>query len=72
MQQSDMNQLLQLMRSPAGQQLMQFLKTNGGSAAQEAAAQAAAGNLTGAKSSLAPLLEDPQLRALLQQLGGTP
>ena len=72
MQQPDINALLQLMQTPAGQQLLQFLRTSGADAAQEAAAQAAAGNMTGAKSSLAPLLQDPKFRALLQQLGGTP
>ena len=71
MQQPDIRQLLQMMQSPAGQQLMQYLKTNGGSAAQDAAAKAASGDLTAAQNSLAPLLEDPKLRILLQQLGGT-
>ena len=71
MQQPDIRQLLQLMQSPAGQQLMQYLKANGGSAAQDAAAKAASGDLTAAQNSLAPLLEDPKLRILLQQLGGT-
>ncbi len=71
MQQPDMTQLLKQLQTPAGQQLLQFLKTNGGSAVHNAAAQAAAGNLTGAKETLAPLLDDPQLQALLRQLGGT-
>ena len=71
MQQPDMTQLLKQLQTPAGQQLLQFLKTNGGSTVHNAAAQAAAGNLTGAKETLAPLLDDPQLQALLRQLGGT-
>lgn len=72
MQQPDIKQLLQLMQTPAGQQLLQFLKTNGGTVAQEAAAQASSGDISGAQKSLAPLLENPTFRALLQQLGGTP
>lgn len=72
MQQPDMSQLLKQLQTPAGQQLMQFLKANGGTAAQEAAAQAAAGDLSGAKSTLSPLLSNPELQALLRQLGGTP
>ena len=71
MQQPDMKQLRALMQSPAGQQLLQFLKEHGGSAPQEAAARAEKGDLTGARESLVPLLEDPRLRELLQQLGGT-
>ena len=72
MQQPDTNQLLQILRSPAGQQLIQFLKANGGAAARDAAAQAASGDLSAARKSLDPLLEDPRFRSLLQQLGGTP
>lgn len=72
MPQPDMTQLLQLIRSPAGQQLLTFLQTNGGTAAREAAGMAASGDLAAAQKALAPLLKDPALRALLQQLGGTP
>lgn len=72
MQQPDLTSLMQLLRSPEGQRLVQYLKTNGGNAAQTAAAQASAGDLSSAKSTLAPLLEDPKFQALLRQLGGTP
>lgn len=71
MQQPDMTQLLKQLQTPAGQQLLQFLKANGGSTVQNAAAQAASGNLSGAKETLSPLLDDPQLQELLRQLGGT-
>ena len=70
MQQPDKSDLFQLLNSPAGQQLVRFLSANGGNATQEAARRASSGDLTGAKESLAPLLEDPQFRALLKQLGG--
>ena len=69
MQQPDIRQLLQLLQSPAVQQLVQFLKTNGGSAAQDAASRAASGDLSAAQNSLTPLLQDSRLQALLKQLG---
>ena len=72
MQQPDIKQLLSLMQSPAGQQLLLFLKENGCSAAQDAAVRASAGDMVGARDSLAPLLKDPKLRDLIQQLGGQP
>lgn len=72
MQQPDLQQMLALLRSPAGQQLMDYLRKNGGSAVQSAAAQASAGDLAGARSTLSPLLENQELQALLRQLGGNP
>lgn len=72
MQQPDIAKMLALLHSPAGQQLMEFLKKNGGTAAQAAAAQASAGDISGAKETLSPLLETPELQALLRQLGGNP
>ncbi len=72
MQQPDMTQILALLKSPAGQQLVHYLSSSGGPAAQTAAAQAAAGDLSGARKTLGPMLEDPTLQALLRQLGGTP
>lgn len=71
MQQPDLAQVLALLRSPAGQRLMQYLKQNGGTAAQSAVIQASAGDLSGAKDTLTPLLNNPELQALLEQLGGT-
>lgn len=72
MQQPDLAKLLSLLQSPAGQQLMDYLKTNGGSAARAAAAQASAGELEAARDTLSPLLENPRLQELLRQLGGNP
>ena len=72
MQQPDLSQLRSLLASPAGQQLMDYLKTNGGSAAKTAAAQASAGDLKAARDTLSPLLENPRLQELLRQLGGNP
>lgn len=72
MQQPDIKQLLSLIQSPSGQQLLQFLKENGGTYTQDAAARASAGDMAGARDSLAPLLKDPKFRDLIQQLGGQP
>jgi len=71
MQQPDISQVLALLRSPAGQQLVEYLNKNGGTIAQSAAAQASAGDLSGARNTISPLLENPELQALLRQLGGT-
>ncbi len=72
MHQPDMTQILALLKSPAGQQLMAYLNQNGGAAARSAAAQAAAGDISAAQQTLSPMLEDPALQAILRQLGGTP
>lgn len=60
-----------LAASPAGQELLSLLKKADGSQLQAAAQQAAAGNMEDAKKSLAPLLNSPQIQALLKQLGGS-
>ena len=57
--------------SPAGQQLLTLLKNADGTTLQNAAQQAASGNLEDAKKTLAPLLSSPQIQALLRQLGGS-
>ena len=72
MQQPDISQLMALLQTKEGQQLLTYLKTNGGSAARSAAAMAASGDMNGAKDAIHPLLKDPQLKALLEKLGGTP
>lgn len=63
-------ELAALARSPAGQQLMALLQQSGGPQLQQAAGKAAAGDLSGAKDLLTPLLADPRIQDLLAQLGG--
>ena len=70
MQQPDSKTLMQLLKSPAGQQLIEYLNTQGGSVARTVAAQANAGDMAAAKDSLASLMHDPRFRELLEQLGG--
>ena len=72
MQQPDLKALMQLLNSPSGQQLIAYLKTEGGNAAKAAAAQASAGDMDSAKKTLSPLMNDPRFREILEQLGGKP
>lgn len=68
--QSDMAQLLRAAQSPEGQQLIRLLQESNPEALRSAVAQAASGNMTMAGRTLSPLLEDPQIKALLEKLGG--
>lgn len=63
--------IMQIAQSPAGQQLITMLQNADPSALRKAMAQASAGNYEQAKSSLTPLLESEQMKALLQKMGGT-
>ena len=67
--QISMEQIAALAASPAGQQLLAMIRQSGGSDLNRAAAKAAAGDLAGAKELLGPILEDPQIRAMLGRLG---
>ena len=66
----DLNYLLKLARSDAGQQLLSLLQANGGEQLQSAVAQASGGNFDQAKQSLSALLSTPEAQALLKQLEG--
>lgn len=57
--------------SPAGKELLSLLKSTDSSQLQAAAQHFASGNMEDAKKSLAPLLNSPQIQALLKQLGGS-
>lgn len=64
----DTRQLMKLVKTPAGQQLIQALNQSGGSDLQKAAAFASEGNLDQAKQALSSLMTDARIRALLKQL----
>jgi len=66
----DIQRLLRLAQSPEGQQLIRLLQKNDPSALRSVAAQAAAGDMNSAGKTLSPMLEDPQVKALLEKLGG--
>ena len=57
--------------SPAGQQLLTLLQGADSAALQKAMEQAAAGDLTKARDILTPLLSSPEIRKLMQHLGGS-
>lgn len=68
-QDSQLQQIQQLANSPAGQALMKALQGKDSDALRRAASSAAGGDLDRAGKDLSALLEDPQIRELLSQLG---
>lgn len=64
-----MQEALRLAQSPAGQQLLALLQQKGGSGLQQAVERAAAGDYTQAKQALSALLNDPEAKKILEQLG---
>ncbi len=65
-----MNEAQHLAETPTGQQLMKLLQQNGGVQLDEAVRLLREGNTQEAKDLLMPLMTDPNIRALLRQLGG--
>ena len=69
-QQFSMEQAMALAKSPAARQLLNILRQKGGQDLAKAENLATAGDMDGAKKALSSLLEDPQVRKLLKDLGG--
>lgn len=67
--QFSMQEAMRLAQSEAGQQLFALLRAQNGSAIDQAMTQAAAGDYTQAKQTLASLLASPQVKAMLEQMG---
>lgn len=65
-----MEDMARLAQTPAGQQLLSLLQQQDSSRMQQAMTQAKKGDHTALAETLRPLLESPEIRALLQQLGG--
>ena len=63
-----MQDAMALANSDVGRQLARLLRQADGEALQKAADLAAAGDFRKAGASLAPLLETPEIQALLRQL----
>lgn len=59
-----------LARSSAGQALFTKLQQTNDAQLRRAMTLAASGDMAGAGAILAPLLSDPKIRALVEQLGG--
>lgn len=64
-----MQEILKMAQSPAGQQLIQMLQQSGGQELQQAMEKAAAGDYSQAKQAITSLLNDPEAKKLLEQLG---
>ena len=61
---------MQLANSPAGQQLLAYLKENNPDQLKTAMDQAASGQHQALAKTLAQLLQSPQAQSLVTQLGG--
>lgn len=64
-----MQDILRMAQSPAGQQLIRLLQQNGGQNLQQAMDKAAQGDYTQARALLSSMMQDPQARNLMDQLG---
>ena len=60
---------MELARTPDGKQLIQKLQQAGGTNLEEAVKKAAAGDFTQAKQVLTHLMNDPDVRKLLDAMG---
>lgn len=65
-----MQEAMRLAKSEAGQQLFAALRAQNGQAMDRAMEQAAAGDYSQLKDTLSSLLASPELKAMLEQLGG--
>ena len=55
--------------TPTGRELIRLLQKQGGTDLQQAMERAAAGDYSGAQKALSVLLQDPETKKLLEQLG---
>ena len=62
--------LTALAKSPAGQALFTQLQQNNEAQLRRAMTLAASGDMAGAGAILAPLLSDPKIRQMVENLGG--
>lgn len=65
-----MEDIMQLMRSPAGQQLAKLLQSSDDPALQKAKQLSASGNMDAAKQALTQMVANEEIQKLLSQLGG--
>ena len=65
-----MEDIMQMAKSPAGQQLIAMLKQGDTAKMEQAVAQAQSGNYTQASQTLSALLSSPEAQKLLKELGG--
>ncbi len=65
-----MEQAMAFAASHAGRQLIRLMQQKGGNDLSKAQTLAATGDMEKAKDALSSLLTDPQIQALLKQMGG--
>lgn len=65
-----MEDIMQLLRSPAGQQLAKLLQSSDDPALQKAKQLSASGNMDAAKQALTQMAANEEIQKLLSQLGG--
>ena len=65
-----MSDLAAMARSPAGQTLFSQLQQTNEAQLRRAMSLAASGDMNGAGAVLAPLLADPNIRSMVEKLGG--
>ena len=65
-----MQEALRLANSPAGQRLLAMLRETDSAQLDQAAAEASAGDYAKAGKTLQSLLSSPEIRKLLEELGG--
>lgn len=64
-----MEDIIQIATSPVGQQLIRILQQTGGPDLKHAAQQAAAGDYESAKQNLSGVLQNPEVKKLLDAIG---
>ncbi len=69
--QDAIQEAMRLAQTGAGRQLIALLQNQNSTQLQQALASASTGNYDQAKQALAGLMENPEIRALLSQMGGT-
>lgn len=65
----DYAQMMRIMQSPEGQRLMALLRNTDSAALDSAVSSAQSGDMEAARSALSQILNTPEVRALLKQLG---
>lgn len=69
--QDAIREAMRMAQSPAGQQLLQLLRSGNSEAMKTAMDRAAAGDYAAAKQALSGILSNPEAQKLLSQMGGT-
>ena len=65
----DYAQMMRIMQSPEGQRLMVLLRNTDSAALDSAVSSAQSGDMEAARSALSQILNTPEVRGLLKQLG---